>query len=193
VIARFVGGLGLGLSVADFEHRIRTVIGATAVSPDAANATAEFSAAERAVLEEAGANFAPLAQDVADPVEQTRAAFVALVLDTLAADEVAARLGRDISRIRQRTRDRTLWAIVTEGAARYPRIQFADDGAEIPGMGRVVKALPPDLHPVAVLRWLTLPKDDLRIEGQAVSPRDWLHAGGHVDETVAIAEDMHIL
>jgi hypothetical protein len=193
VVSRFVGQLGIALSIDEFERTFREVVELTEISPDPADAASEFSAVERQALEQMGANFAPLAEDVPDPVEQTRVAYAALLLDTIPANDVAVHLDRDVSRVRQRTRERSLWSITTEAGTRYPRVQFADDGSEIRGMGAVLKALPPDLHPVAVLRWLTLPKPELRVEGETVSPRDWLRAGGQADEAVALAEDLHVV
>lgn len=192
-LSRFVGRLGIALSIDEFERTFREVVELTQISPDPADAASEFSAVERQALEQMGANFAPLAEDVPDPVEQTRVAYAALLLDTIPANDVAIQLDRDVSRVRQRTRERSLWSITTDAGTRYPRVQFADDGTEIPGMGAVLKALPPDLHPVAILRWLTLPKPELRVEGEKVSPRDWLRAGGQADEAVALAQDLHVV
>jgi hypothetical protein len=168
----------------------------TATTAEPADPANEFSAEERAALERAGANFAPLLPEVADPVEKARIAYAALLLDTVGIAEAADLIGRDRSRVHQRIRERTLWAIPGEGGLRIPRAQFAAESeqhlVEIDGMGRVVKALPSDLHPVSVLRWLTQPKPDLQIEGSPVSPRDWLRAGGNPNEAVALAEDLHV-
>lgn len=192
VVARFVAGLGLSLSVDELERTVREVVEITIPIPDPADARAQFSLLEREALEAMGADFSALPVEMPDPVERTRLAYVALALDSLSASEVAEQLGRDVSRIRQRTRDRSLWSLPGASGTRFPRAQFAADGSEIPGMGAVLQALPPDLHPVAVLRWLTLPKLDLRLDGRAVSPCEWLLAGGAVVEAVALAEDLHV-
>jgi len=184
--------LGISATVDQVVETFREVRELTTATADSEAPHAEFSAQERDALERVGASFAPLPPGTPDPVERMRVAFSALLLDTLSVDEVARRLGRDVSRIRQRVRDRSLWALAGEGGARLPRVQFADDGSEIPGMGRLLQALPADLHPVAVLRWLTRPKPDLRLEDVPVSPRDWLLAGGQPDEAVALAEDLHV-
>jgi hypothetical protein len=184
--------LGVYTSLEDFVAAFREVRALTEATPDASDPAMEFPVDERAVLERAGASFASIPAGTADPVQRTRVAFAALLADTLSVDEAAARLGRDPSRIRQRIRDRSLWAIATDGGSRLPRIQFADAGAEIPGMGPVLKALPASLHPVSIVGWLTRPKPDLEIGGMAVSPRDWLLAGGGPDEVVALAEDLHV-
>jgi hypothetical protein len=192
VIARFVAGLGISVSVEELERTVREIVEITVPVPDPADARTQFSHTERAALEAIGADLSPLPLDVPDPAERTRLAYVALVLDSLPASVVAEQLGRDVSRIRQRTRDRSLWSLAGASGTRYPRVQFAADGSEIPGLGAVLQALPADLHPVAVLRWLTLPKPDLRVDGRPVSPREWLLAGGAADEVVALADDLHV-
>ena len=184
--------LGVNATVAQVVETFREVRELTTATAESDDPVAEFSAQERGALERAGASFAPLELGTPDPVERMRIAFGALLLDSLSVDQVARRLGRDVSRIRQRMRDRSLWALAGEGGARLPLVQFADDGSEIPGMGRVLQALPADLHPVSVLRWLTRPKPDLRLPDVPVSPRDWLLAGGQPDEAVALAEDLHV-
>lgn len=188
--------LGVRATVEQVVKTFRAVLEFTATTAEPADPANEFSSEERAALERAGANFAPLAPEVADPVERTRIAYAALLLDTVGVAEAADLMERDRSRIHQRIRERTLWAIPGEGGLRIPRAQFAEgpeqDLVEIDGMGRVVKALPSDLHPVSVLRWLTQPKPDLRIEDSPVSPRDWLRAGGNPDEAVALAEDLNV-
>jgi len=192
VIARFVAGLGVFVSVDELERTVREIVEISVPVPDLDDARKQFSLPERTALEAMGADFSLLPVEVPDPVERTRLAYIALVLDSLSASEVAEHLGRDVSRIRQRTRDRSLWSLPGAAGTRYPRVQFAADGSEIPGIGAVLQALPPDLHPLAVLRWLTSPKPDLRVDGRALSPREWLLAGGAADETVALAEDLHV-
>jgi hypothetical protein len=56
--------------------------------------------------------------------------------------------------------------------------EFQFDGeAEVPNIGVVFPRLNPDLHPVAVANWFTLPNPDLVLGGEPVSPRDWLRSG----------------
>ncbi len=58
-----------------------------------------------------------------------------------------------------------------------PDFQFERTG-EVPNIGAVLARLDAELHPVAVATWFTLPNPDLVIEGEPVSPRDWLRSGG---------------
>jgi len=185
---------GLAISVEDFSAQVDIVArygphGATVlVEPKS-----EFDPFTRAALLRAGADFSPLGAERPDPVEVTRALFVAILADSDTPEVVAARLARDISRVRQRVRERTLWALAADSGVRLPRVQFEDDGSEIAGMGSVLRALPGDLHPVAVFRWLTTPIADLTAPGEddvTLSPRDWLRSGGGPDAAIEVARNL---
>lgn len=185
---------GLDISVEDFSAQVDLVVrygphGAAVL----AEPKSEFDPFTRAALLRAGADFSPLAAQRPDPVDVTRALFVALLADSDTPEVVATRLARDVSRVRQRVRERTLWALATDTGVRLPRVQFDDDGSEIAGMGSVLRALPGDLHPVSVFRWLTTPIADLAAPGEAdvpLSPRDWLRSGGGPDAAIEIAGDL---
>ncbi len=185
---------GLDISVEEFSAQVDGVVrygphgAAVLVEPKS-----EFDPFTRAALLRAGADFSPLAAERPDPVDVTRALFVALLADSDTPEVVAARLARDISRVRQRVRERTLWALAADTGVRLPRVQFDDDGSEIAGMGSVLRALPGDLHPVAVFRWLTTPVADLTAPDEddvPLSPRDWLRSGGGPDAATEIARDL---
>jgi len=185
---------GLGISVEDFSAQVDVVArygphGVTVlVEPES-----EFDPFTRAALLRAGADFSPVGAERPDPVVVTRALFVAILADSDTPEVVAARLARDISRIRQRVRERTLWALAADSGVRLPRVQFDDDGSEIAGMGSVLRALPGDLHPVSVFRWLTTPIADLTALGEGdepLSPRDWLRSGGSPHSAIEVARDL---
>lgn len=102
--------------------------------------------------------------------------------------EVAQRLGVDPTRIRQRLRGRTLYGLRVQGRSwRLPRFQFDETGREIPHMGEVLRALPPDLHPRSVEGFLLAPTPELSADGKPTGPRDWLRSGGPADPVVALA------
>jgi hypothetical protein len=153
----------------------------------------EFDPATRAALMRAGADFRPFPDpDATRPSDRTRAWFLAILAACDTVEETAARLDRDVSRIRQRIRDRSLWSIPTDEGPKIPRIQFDDEGREIPGMAAVVSAVRPDLHPVAMYRWLTTEVPDLAVEADGevwLSPREWLRSGGPIDPVLEIAPD----
>jgi len=107
-------------------------------------------------------------------------------------------LGVNDSRVRQRRRARTLWAINDGGTWVYPSIQF-----EIVGRGRnkplklkhvrgLDEVLPHllvrGLHPTAVAGFLMTPQSELRIDGQPKSVREWLLHGESVEPVPGLLE-----
>lgn len=189
---------GLRIGAREFVREVEVVVGARtfrAVKVTHAERVDEFDRSTRAALERIGADFTPFPGDRPHPADIVHAAFVSLLVDSDTPDAVARHLDRDVSRVRQRIRDHTLWAIKSANGARLPRVQFEDDGAEITGMGEVLAALPPNLHPVSLFRFLTTPNPALSLEdsGIAVSPRDWLRSGGRPKIVASIARDLHVV
>jgi hypothetical protein len=125
-----------------------------------------------------------------DPLIQSEAQYMALLEESLSAAEAAKLLRVDVSRIRQRLRERSLFGIEYEGSWRLPRFQF-ERRLVIPGLAQVLKELPSDLFPLDVVDWFLLPEPDLRLEDDAApqSPREWLISGRPVDAVVALARD----
>jgi hypothetical protein len=122
-------------------------------------------------------------------VERTIARYAALLAESRTVAEAAEVLGVDESRVRQRLAARTLYGLKRGRDWHLPAFQFADEG-EVPNIGAVVSRLHPDLHPVAVANWFTLPTPDLLIEGEPVSPRDWLRSGGAPGLVAAMAAEL---
>jgi hypothetical protein len=123
-----------------------------------------------------------------DPLLQTQAQYMALLEQSLSTQQAAKLLRVDVSRIRQRLRERSLFGIEYEGSWRLPRFQF-DRHLVLPGVARVLKALPPDLFPLDVVDWFLSPNVDLEIEKDAgpMSPRTWLVDGRPVEAVAKIA------
>ncbi|MUL82182.1 MULTISPECIES: hypothetical protein [unclassified Mycolicibacterium] len=114
-----------------------------------------------------------------------------LAVTALTADVVAAGLGVSPSRVRQKRLARELWAIPDGQTWRFPVLQFETDvnggpTRQIRGLDRVFKALPADLHPVAVAGFLRTPQLDL-FHDRPMTPVEWLRAGGDVALAVAAA------
>lgn len=192
-VRQLVDDLGLRINPEDFARIVASVVISTMSSGEPDDAAQEFDEATRAALERSGADFSSLPNGVTDPVERTRVAFAALVADAVTVGEAATALDRDASRIRQRIRERTLYAVREEDGWRLPRAQFEVQGGhirEIAGLGRVLASLPAELHPVAVFSWLNRRDPDLRLDGEPVTPRDWLRAGGDEELVSAIASDL---
>ena len=121
-----------------------------AIKPGAASLTED----EVRILDAAGFVEDPVAfaQAAADIVAHT-----ALLINTAyTGPEVAALLGINESRVRQRRLARTLWAIESDGNWVYPTIQFevnlktGKPDKQIRGLEQVFAALPLGLHPAAV-------------------------------------------
>ena len=139
--------------------------------------------------------------DDADFVED-RGAFVAagteiaghrahLAVTAFTADEVATGLGVSASRVRQKRLAGELWAIPDGQTWLFPMLQFetGDNGGptrQVRGLDQVFKALPSDLHPVAVAGFLRTPQPDL-FQGRPMTPVEWLRDGGDVDQAVTAA------
>jgi len=154
----------------------------------------DLTHAEARVLERGGFSLAPADLGTEDPLARTAAEYAALLKASLATAELAARLGLDPSRIRQRltARPPTLYGIRLKSNWVIPQFQL-DAGRLIPSLAEVVPQLDPDLHPVTVLRWFTTPNPDLVSDeqrGRTLSPRDWLRLGMPAGPVVALAKDL---
>jgi hypothetical protein len=110
---------------------------------------------------------------------------------SLSAAEAAKLLRVDVTRVRQRLRERSLYGLEYEGTWRLPRLQF-ERRLVIPGLAQVLKALPPDLFPLDVVDWFLLPEPELQLESDAapLSPRAWLLSGRPIDAVVKVARDL---
>ncbi|HEX9735099.1 MAG TPA: DNA-binding protein [Thermoanaerobaculia bacterium] len=139
---------------------------------------ADLTQAEAEALTAGGLDLSPRRDDEASALAQTTAKYAALLTTSLTTAEAAERLGVDASRIRQRLTERTLYGVRTSEGWRLPAFQFLAESL-LPAIGDVLPLLSPDLHPVAVHNFFTLPNVDLREEelGRDLSPREWLQAG----------------
>lgn len=144
--------------------------------------------AEDTLLRESGLDPDPRDLGRDDPLARSAADHAAILESALGTQEVARRLGVTDARIRQRLKEGSLYGLQSAGSWRIPSFQFTAEG-ELPGWALVAKRLPTQLHPVALLRWLTLPNADLCVgsEEEPVSPRDWLLSGRAPEAVVAAA------
>lgn len=154
----------------------------------------DLTRAEARVLEQGGFSLAPADLGSEDPLARTAAEYADLLKASLATTELAARLGVDPTRVRQRLTSRppTLYGIRLDSGWVIPDFQL-DGGRLIPGLVEVVPQLDPDLHSLTVLRWFTMPNPDLVSEehgGRALSPRDWLRLGLPAGLVAALAGDL---
>lgn len=164
-------------------------------------AAQELPESELVVLRNGGfdVNAGPLTQD--DPIARASAAYSALLETALPIRAVATALGRNESRIRQRLLERSLYGIRRGRNWLLPLFQFQVEDrqgtravrATVPGIGQVLPALSPELHPVSVWRWFTSPSTELVDEAAAdrpISPRDWLLAGRDPKAVADLARDL---
>jgi hypothetical protein len=163
----------------------------TADVPEGSRSTTDLSAAETEALRSVGA----LKDDASvraenDPLIKSQAQYMALLGDSLSAADAAKLLRVDVSRVRQRLRERSLFGIEYEGSWRLPRFQF-ERRLAIPGLAQVLKSLPPDLFPLDVVDWFVLPDPDLQLERDAapLSPREWLLSGRPIEAVITLARD----
>lgn len=109
---------------------------------------------------------------------------------SISVSQAAERLHVDGSRVRHRLRDRALYGFKIGASVRLPVWQFGADDAPVPGLRAVLAALPSDLHPLEVGGFMSTANPDLTINGEPVSPRDWLEAGGDLTIVCEIAADL---
>ena len=164
----------------------------TSAAPADRRSTADFSAAETEALRSVGAlRDKPSLRAENDPIIKSQAQYMALLEDGLSAAETAKLLRVDVSRVRQRLRERSLFGIAYEGSWRLPRFQF-EGRHVIPGLAQVLKSLPTDLFPLDLVDWFALPDPDLALDSDAapLSPREWLLSGRPIEAVVALAGDL---
>jgi len=154
--------------------------------------TTDLSAGETEALRSVGALKGKASvQAENDPLIKSQAQYMALLEDGLSAAEAAKLLRVDVSRVRQRLRERSLFGIEYEGSWRLPRFQF-ERRLVIPGLAHVLKSLPPDLFPLDIVDWFVLPDADLQLDSDAapLSPREWLLSGRPIEAVVTLARDL---
>lgn len=145
----------------------------------ASEPAAVLSKAELEALEETGLSTKPWIADVAhDPLTRTIVDYMALIETSLPTAQAAAMLDVDVSRIRQRIRERSLLGVEYEGEWRLPRFQF-ERKKVLPGLSAVLTVLPVELNPLDVATWFLEPNVDLEADevGHTISPRAWLLQG----------------
>jgi len=170
---------------------VAALVGTLHAAPASASAGSLLSAGEAEALGRAGSLIAmPAISSRASIATAARTA--AVEASALTVREVADMLHRSEVRIRQRLADHSLLGVRVGNAWRVPAFQF-DSGAELPGWDRVMVALPQDVHPLTVARFLDHPHPDLDIDGEASSPRQWLRAGADPRPVIEIAAGLHTL
>ncbi|MBS0612210.1 MAG: hypothetical protein JSS24_03440 [Proteobacteria bacterium] len=149
-----------------------------------------LSAGEVRALQAVGLSTMPFAgEKTRDPLLRSIGDYMALLETSLTTAQAAKHLKVDVSRVRQRLRERSLYGIEYEREHRLPRFQF-ERGRALPGLADVLAALPAGLNPLDVAEWFLSPHPDLEAPGhdEGMSPRQWLLAGRSIAAVTALAK-----
>jgi hypothetical protein len=99
---------------------------------------ATLSKAELDALDEVGLSTKPWRDARAtDPLAQSIVNYMALIETSFTAAKVSRMLNVDVTRVRQRLRERSLYGFDHEGEWRLPRFQFERNKA-LPGLASVI-------------------------------------------------------
>ena len=197
-----------GSSAADAGGEPVAAMGAEA--PGAAPGAGALSAGEVAALESVGLTTAPFVAEPdprgghprgghprgehprgghppdGDPLVQSVADYMALLETSYTTSEASKHLKVDVSRVRQRLREGSLFGVEYDGERRLPRFQF-ERRQVLPGLREVMAALPAGLNPLDVAQWFLAPNPDLEAGQENLSPREWLLRGEPVEAVAALA------
>ena len=151
--------------------------------------TDELTAEEQRVLKDSGVDLNTALSK--DPVAETAVQFAAIIESSLTIKEVAKRIKKPESQVRQMIERHTLYSILLDNRRYIPLFQFKKDGGLLPNITKVNAALSADLHPVEVFEWYTQPDPNLYLGDtieQIISPIAWLSAGRDHHTLVKLAK-----
>jgi len=163
-----------------------------ATSTPSIQASAALSKGELAALASVGLSTQPWPPGQPDdPLSQSIVDYMALIETSLTAADAARLLGVDVSRVRQRLRERSLFGVEYEGEWRLPRFQF-ERRHLLPGLVEVVSSLPAEANALEIAEWFLSPNPDLEVEGREtpLSPREWLLRGMPPERVAELARQL---
>lgn len=166
-----------------------TFVVALAATPATQPPAAELTAGDARLLDKEGLSQCHADAWAADA--EITARIKHLVTTALTAAEVANGLGITTTEVHEKQLARRLWAITDGQSWMFPAPQFeiGNDGHHlrvIRGIDQVLKALPEDLHPIAVQGFLNTPQPNLSTD-RAATPLEWLQGGGDIATAVTAA------
>lgn len=107
----------------------------------------------------------------------------------LSPQDAAKLLASSATAVTRLVRHRALYGIQTQQGWVLPNFQFR--GARpVRNLAPVLQSLSPGLHPVEVVNWFTKRHSDLVLGDSAVSPVEWLEAGGDTAKLAQLAEEL---
>lgn len=109
---------------------------------------------------------------------------------SLTAAAAAERLGRSVMRIRGAIADGSLYGVRVGRSWLLPLWQL-EQAKPLPHLRKVIAAIPEGASAVTLERVMTQPSDELYVDGQPVSPRDWLLAGKQPTAVVDIVRQLY--
>jgi hypothetical protein len=145
-----------------------------------------FTVDQRDTLREVGLDLSPLRADEPDGRARAVAEQAVLHDSALTVGEAASTVGVDTSRIRHRLLAHRLMGWKDRGGWRLPAWQFTETGV-LPGLEAVLAALPADQPPLVVAAFMTTPQEDLLARTRAITPCEWLQAGGDPQRVARLA------
>jgi hypothetical protein len=185
-VAEVLSHAGVAVTEREFAALVGSVL--AELGPPPAEAPLDALTPEQArALAAIDADLAPRRRRERDPRADATATYAGVLAGTLTVGAVAAKLGIDTSRVRHRLARRQLVGIRRTDGWRLPTWQFGADGAPLPGLERVLRALPADVHPVTLARFFATAVPELTVGRAAVSPRAWLEGGGDPAPVAALA------
>jgi len=117
-----------------------------------------------------------------------------VIEQSLDGNQVAERLQVSPSRVRQLALpvNPGLYSFLSHADKRLFSMWQFSDGAVIPHLRELLKALNPDVHPVTVHRFMTNEHPDLEAPelDHCLSPRDWLITGHKPEAVMMLARDL---
>jgi hypothetical protein len=145
-----------------------------------------FTQDQRDALREVGFDLSAMRDDEPDGRARAVAEQAVLHDSALTVAEAARTIGVDNSRVRHRLLARRLTGWKDRGGWRLPAWQFTERGV-LPGLEQVLAALPIDQPALVVAAFMTTPQEDLMARSRAISPSEWLLAGGDPQRVARLA------
>lgn len=141
--------------------------------------------AQRAALQAAGSDVENMPPNEERASTRTAQRLEAIRATAVPHPVVAGMLGGNEA-VRRRCEARSLLTIDVDSASMFPAFQFAD-GKELPHWPEVCEKIRLDAPIVSIDYFMTSPSSDLIVDGQEVSPAQWLQAGRNPDNVIRLA------
>lgn len=175
-----------GLQVSPDEFLALVSDAARRLAPPHPEPASYFTPDQQIALADVGLDLSPVAAGDARPRTRTVVAHAVLRDSALTVADAARQLQVDTSRIRHRLGVGRLVGWKDRGSWRLPAWQFAGSGV-LPGLETVLAEIPSDQPALVVAAFMTTPQEDLPVDGEPATPREWLLAGGDPRHVAALA------